>query len=81
MGDWIVYDVTWDETVEKLLIQVVGTTVISLKIVKEKLEIPPIFLILVIDLSYERPPTTAFFLCTPLHHRSQMGTEQARVTG
>ena len=35
MGDWIVYDVAWDETVEKLLIQVVGTTIISLKIVKE----------------------------------------------
>ena len=40
----------------------------------------PIFLILVTDLSYEYLPTTTFFLCTPLHHRSQMGllTKQNR---
>ena len=50
------------------------TGVIPLKIVqtRKKIGIPSIFLILVTDLSYEHPPTTAFFLCTPLHHRSQM---------
>lgn len=48
--------------------------VIFLRIVGKKIEIAPIFLILVTNLSYEHPPTTIFFPCTPLCYRSQMGS-------
>lgn len=46
---------------------------LSLKLVNERIEIAPSFFILVTDFTHEHPPTTAFFLCTLLHHRSQRG--------
>lgn len=56
---------------------------ISLKTVNKKIEIVHISPILVTDLNCEHARATAFFLCTPLRHRSHIiwRTEQARVTG
>lgn len=64
MGDRTVYDKAWDETEEVLLSTLSTVEDCEFK----KIEIAPDFL----NSSYEHPPTTAFFLCITLCHRSQM---------
>ena len=68
--DLIVSDVAWDETVEEpVFIPTSGDESNISEYFARKFSDSSYFLYL----SYEHPPTTEFFLCTPLHHRSQMG--------
>lgn len=65
-------DEVWDETAKELNSnQISGGDGDSFEDCEQKIEIAPIFLMVVTDLNHEQPPAPTFPLCTYIHPPQQ----------